>query len=604
MVRGSEIRKGARSGAGAGWRRVLLSAALVVALAGGLGGLWSGDASAQLPGLERLLGGSAPASSQSSSDQAAPDRAGQGQAEFGQAPPGPSSLGQSSPAQSLAPRFRSSEPPSVDDYARLLSSPAARRETLPPATLSIDTIEDYIDVFRARLAAIIYRAPTAFGELETTMQAASPTGKPVHFIGIAAFAGLLLIVGRAVTELFNVFIARPIFVRMQRPDPVGYGDKLPVLAARLMLSLVAVGVCLATAVAAGLAFYDGHKPTLVTVLAVFSAYGSIIMAHTFWRMVLAPFLPDYRLPAIGDRPARALYRWLSLASITAILSSAFSFWVEALGLPREVLVVVTAGTTLASVVLLAVGLRANRKTITAILVGGGRGSGVEGADVASARASALDTAPELGEGSRRAVQDGPAARAAPLTWLQQGVAFGWGPVTVLALLVTWAELAFRLVMGIDAGAERILAPFLVLVVVMLVYASVVYVSDRIFARRRRVRDVNAASRAAEAAEAAQAAQAAQAGPAGALVRSEADVARPYPDQRYLSASAGELIPAGSRDPGIAAARDVDGRLERTDGPTLGIGDAEGGDDEGYSGGPPAIAPQVPERPPGGLRSFE
>ncbi|MEM6971885.1 MAG: mechanosensitive ion channel family protein [Pseudomonadota bacterium] len=544
-------------------------------------------ASAQLPALDRFLN-TPPSAEETSGESTAQSR--------------PT---QSTPSQSLPQRFQSAEPASAEDYSRILTSrpvPGLPAGSTLEAPFTLDSIEDYVDVFRARLLAIVYKVPSAFGELTTTMQAASPTGRPVHFLGIAAFAGLLLIAGRAVTELFNVFIARPIFVRMQRPNPAGYGEKLPVLAMRLFLSLIAIVVCLSTAAAAGVAFHDGHQPTLATVMAVFGAYAAIIMMHTFWRMVLAPFLPEYRLPAVGDREARAVYRWLSMSSIAAILAAAFSHWIAALGLPREVLVVVTASATLLATVLLCVSLRANRRTITAILLGGGRGAGPEAAAMASRQAEALAAPRTMGERTHPETPRGK-TEPRPQTWLQQIVALSWEPAAYLALLVTWGELAFRLVMGIETGAERIMAPFFVLVAVMVVYATVVFASDRIFARRRAVRRLNAASRAAEAEEASRQSMASApnpvtpdtpfAGPA-ALPSAQPAAADPAPSARGIAEG----------DAGLRAARDVDGRLGRTDGPTVGSGDGQGGGDDEYSGGPPAMAVQGIERDTGGMRSFE
>ncbi|MEL7173049.1 MAG: hypothetical protein AAFN05_08825, partial [Pseudomonadota bacterium] len=367
-----------------------------------------------------------------------------------------SSATSSRPAQS----FRSSDGPSIQDYARLNEQQREER----PMTASLDAAGDYLGVFRARLGATLARVPDAFDELGVTMSAASPTGRAVHFVGIGVFAMLLIIVGRAVAELYLSFIARPIFVRMQRSSPRGYTEKLPVIVARVVLAVFSVTITLSVAVATGLFFYDDHPETLLTAITVFGSYAAVMIVHSVWRITLAPFLPQYRIPYIEDAPARALYRWIVLSSIVAIIGAAFAFWVEGIGLPREILVIVTAAVTLLTLALLLATMRVNHAAITGIMIGDRRGR--------------------------------------PMTWLQQGVSAAWAPAAAIYLIVSWADLVFRLVMGADAGPERLMIPFFVIVVGALVYAVVIYVVERIFDRQRRIRDVNA--RAAARAEAAEA----------------------------------------------------------------------------------------------------
>ncbi|MEM6488149.1 MAG: mechanosensitive ion channel domain-containing protein [Pseudomonadota bacterium] len=462
----------------------------------------------------------------------------------------------------------SGQPPTVDDYRRLAASGGSSFAASAPEQAgmvsSLAAFEVSLGIFRARLLGIIDRVPDAVAEISSTLRAASPTGRPLHFLGIAVFTALLLMMGRAVGELYYAYLARPIFVRLQKPDPQGYGDKLPVLVVRLVLTVIGVAIVVSVAQVVGLAFYSGHKPTLITVIVVFAAYASIQIAHTFWRVVLAPFLPAYRLPVIDDRQARGLYRWITAASVISLIAAAFSYWVEALGLPREVSVVVTAGSTLLSVIALALALSMNRRTISTILLGG--------------------QAPVQADGL-----------PARLTALQQIVVLGWWPLTVVYLLGSWGDLFFRLVMGIEAGAERIIAPFTVLVSMMLIYALVVFASDRIFARRRRIRALNAA---ADRAAAAEAARDAASDAARAVGRDAAAAGR---------GAIGTGIPGidGAVPPDVAAVGDVD-RLSRTDGPeTSGASGDGGGEDEGPSGGPPsAVERRAMGAPIGGMRTFE
>jgi len=310
-----------------------------------------------------------------------------------------------------------------------------------------------VSLFRERLVGLLQRAPGAFEAIGTTLAAASPSGRAGFFLGVAVFAGLLLVVGKAVADFFIQFVARPVFIRMQAGPATGYADKLPVLVYRVLLTLVGIALVIAIAAAVGLFFYEEHGATQLTVIVIFGVYAAVMLSDTIWRMVLAPFLPRFRLPAIGDGAARRLYRWLTYTTSFGITASAFSYWMLELGLPREVHVLVTLLMTLVTVVLLLAAIRAEGATVSEMLLGG------------RARGEA--------------------------TWLQRAGVALWSPLFSLYLIGTWGDLAFRLIMGIEAGASRLLAPYLTLIAALLVYAVLVYAIERVFERQRRIRALNA-----------------------------------------------------------------------------------------------------------------
>ena len=353
------------------------------------------------------------------------------------------------PGTPLAPPAGARSTPTASDYARLAEAVA---ETRSETAAMAGTADTYIRVFRSRLLSILTRAPDALGEVGTTLAAASPTGRPIYFLGVAIFAALLLVTGRAVAELYYIYVARPVFVRMQKPHPVGYAEKVPVLASRVLLGLPGLAMMLLVAVLVGLFFYQDHRATMLTVLLVFATYFCLTIVHTLWRMILAPYLPEYRLPAVSDTEARQLYLWLTAASAFAVAASAFAIWMEGLGLPREVHVLVTLVFALGTVALLLGVIRANADIVSAIILAG-------------------------------------RPRAAT-SWITRLAASLWAPVTAVYLVFSWGDLAFRLVMGIDAGPGRLLVPYLILIGGFVLYGLVMYVIERVFARQRRMRQIN------------------------------------------------------------------------------------------------------------------
>ena len=111
------------------------------------------------------------------------------------------------PLQSLPASAGAAAAPSAADYARVAESAP---EPMLGATQKV------VSLFRERLVGLLQRVPDAFEDIGTTLAAASQTGQAGFFLGVAVFAGLLLAVGSAVTEFFVQFIARPVFIRLQR----------------------------------------------------------------------------------------------------------------------------------------------------------------------------------------------------------------------------------------------------------------------------------------------------------------------------------------------------------------------------------------------------
>ena len=385
-----------------------------------------------------------PAPAQVSGYDALFGTAGEADAETDSAAPPPR---QSRPS----PEFDPASVPDASEYARV----AAEYET--PL---LGAAMDLVDVFRTRAVAILSDAPGAASAVVTTLEAASPTGRAAYFIGVAVFALLLLAVGQAVNRLFAVYVARPLFVSQQKAAPQGYLDKLPLLAWRMMLTVLGVVLTIAVAGAIGLVYYDGHEATLTTALAIFLGYAAIVVIDTLWRMALCPFLPHYRLPALGERDARRLYRWLTAISAGSIAALALTLWLRLIGVPQEAYVLISIGLAASVVLALLLAIRATGGAISGAIRGG----------------------------RPRAEQ----------SWLTLTAAGIWRPLAVLYLIAALAKLVFDLIMGVPTGLERLVVPYLVLVGAMIVYAGASYAIERVFARRRLIRARNAAAARAEA----------------------------------------------------------------------------------------------------------
>ncbi len=392
-----------------------------------------GNTQAQVLDYGSLLG-----DSDSSAQQSTPSQSTGTQSPL----PSPSLPSSSEPLQST-PTFGQGGAPSIADYGLVA-------EDVPDPMLN--ATRQAVSVFRARLRSTLQRLPESIGEIQTALAAASPTGRPSYFVGVALFALLLLMVGRAVALLYAVYVAKRLMIAIQQKDPQGYLGKLPVLAYRLFLTVIAVAITLTVAISIGLFFYQEHAATQTTAIIVFAAYAIIMIVDTVWRMAVAPYLSEYRLPVISDGDARSLYRWLSLATVFGVISMAFAYWMQALGLSAEVHVAITVTLSLITVLIILALIRAHRKTIGGIILAG----------------------------RTREEASWPALAASSV----------WAPIVTLYLVFTWGEMAFRLIMGIDSNPVRLVAPYAIFMAGMIVYAVASYIIERIFARNRRIEEIN------------------------------------------------------------------------------------------------------------------
>ncbi|MEM0988697.1 MAG: mechanosensitive ion channel family protein [Pseudomonadota bacterium] len=336
--------------------------------------------------------------------------------------------------------------PTAADYGRVAS-------TSPDPML--DATSQAVEIFRARLKATIERLPEAFNDIDNALAASSPTGRASYFVGIALFAALLLVIGRAFTFIFYIYVARPLIVGIQTrlTNPQGYLEKLPLLAWRVFMTTVGAGIAVTVAVLIGLVFAQGHQPSVTTTIIVFATYALMISVDTVWRMALAPYLPRFRIPHFSDSDAGSLYRWLSIVSGSGILTMAFCYWVQALRLAPEVHTAITILLSLAIVLAFIVMAQVHRRAITgAILQGQPR-------DQAS--------------------------------WPQVIGATIWFPGLILYMLFTWGDMSFRMVMGIDQAPFRMAMPYFIFLVGMIVYAAASYLIERVFARSREISQMNA-----------------------------------------------------------------------------------------------------------------
>lgn len=329
---------------------------------------------------------------------------------------------------------------------------------------AISATQESVNIFRQKLRRFMSAAPDYLGNIGETLDGQSPTGSWTYFLGVFVFVAFLLAIGRAGATLGGVYIALPVMRRIQKPNPQGMVEKLPVLAARVGLQLGLMVLALAIVVAVGSGFYVDHEPTIKTVVAVIGAWVIGQVIDVCWRMSISPFLPLYRIPRMTDTEAVRLYRWVTVGAWFGVISITYYTWLEEMGASEETVGLSIMGSTLISVILAALLIRYNGRAITHAMLGG--------------------------------------ATRTEASWLGAVASVLWRPVVLAYFVFAMLEMSFRVIMGLERGVPLLAGFFGVLLSVLLVYALTVYIVERLFHRARAVREMNDGADAAEAAEAA------------------------------------------------------------------------------------------------------
>lgn len=330
------------------------------------------------------------------------------------------------------------------------------------AESALEMTQQQVGVFRQKARRIFGAAGNYFERIERTLDAASPNGSAGYFLGVIFFTAVLLAIGRAGAMIFALYVGLPLMRRIQKPNPVGVVDKLPVLAARVALQAAGVLIMLLIAVAVGSGFYTEDENTIKTVLALASAFVLIQLVDVLWRMVVSPYLPDYRIPALSDAEARRLYRWLAAGATIGIASIIFVAWLEELGADEEVVALTSMAGSAVSLFMVFALVRRSRRAISAAMLGG--------------------------------------ASRSEATWIAAAASVLWAPAVLAYMVFAWFESSYRLIMGLELGMPLLAGAFVVLLVGLMVYALAIYVIERLFRRARAIRAANEAMARAEAAE--------------------------------------------------------------------------------------------------------
>ena len=355
----------------------------------------------------------------------------------------------------------------VDSAGGLLNQPAPARTgegAQPEDALATDAsplmhLQERGNQFRTALIKRIVQLPDAINEVVYILRAASPDGTLWAFGKTLLIALALFAVGVVVeVEVFGKRIARRFVTAKVQEAPVGYAEKMPFLVFRFFMGIIGVLVSMLVAYVLGALLFGPLEDTAIQFTATLINIGYFVcrVAAGLWRMILSPFLMQYRIPVFSDRDAKRLHRWLWIMASLDTCAILFGIWIGELGLNYDVYAFIASLMSAAIVVANILMIWVNRRAISNALRQG------KPASECSA----------VGRFMSRA----------------------WAPLVVAYALFAWVELTYDLVLENPSSVPLIAGAYGILVSIIVVYGVINYAIERGFARARMMRRLNALRR--------------------------------------------------------------------------------------------------------------
>jgi len=354
----------------------------------------------------------------------------------------------------------------VDQGAAALETDVGATE--PPRPSAIQAVRLRLLDLRTKTKERLDAVQETRAYAQATLETASPTGKKLEFLWIVLRWSIGLVCGWAfVAFYYGPKILGPWFIPKIKENPKGIAEKLPILATRAMTGYSAALIMIFFGFVVGGLLWGAppNEAAEITIGIWFTVTALYVVFDQTWRMVLSPYLTQYRLPALTDVEARKLYRWLGGTTALTLIFMGLCEWMLELGLPANTHALITTFLTFLIVLMNIVLVLVNRGAISHAMLGG--------------------------------VSIG---NASPLARLVQTL---WVPFVILYLMFSWLSTAYRLIVNNDEGVPfTVVGLYAILLIVIVVYGVVLYLVDRIFNRERRMREMREQARQAEAMEAA------------------------------------------------------------------------------------------------------
>ncbi len=336
------------------------------------------------------------------------------------------------------------------------SSGDASPEAEASASAIMD-VQDRVLQFRSSLIQRVLDLPRDFNEVIYILRATSPTGEIWTFFEAICISAIFFAIGMfAEGQIYGKRFARRFVVSRSKDNPIGYAEKMPWLVFRFFMGLGGILFSMAVAYLIGFVVFGPlDDPAMqFTVSIINTAYFLSRFVAGLWRMILSPFLSQYRIPMLSTSDARRLYYWLVFLGTLDICRLLFTVWIRELGLNYDVYAFMTSLLAAVVVALNILMVLVNRKALSDAIRQG-----------------------ETRENSSLVVRV---------------LSVFWAPLVIVYMLYAWAQVTYHLVIGIPLKVPLIAGAYAILLSIIVVYGVINFFIERSFARARAIREMNEA----------------------------------------------------------------------------------------------------------------
>ena len=310
------------------------------------------------------------------------------------------------------------------------------------------------DSVRSRLEAL----PYSVFEVRNILKQTSPDGRIQTYVEVLAWNILFLLLGRWLSiEIYGKRFVKGFVVARIKEHPQGYREKMPFLMFRFLMGIGGTVFAMLMALIVGYLFFGEAENLSIqfTITAIFTAFFLSRTVSDLWRMVLSPFLSQYRLPPFSDRDAKRLYIWASALATFDISVVMFTTWVADFGLNYNVYAMVYGGLTLVGALGNVLMILFNARAISNAIRGG--------------------AAPDQ------------------VSWILRFISFAWAPFLILYLVFSWFKLAVDLVLEVQDSIPIVASSYAIFMSVVVAYGAMNYLLERYFDRNRKLEELNTES---------------------------------------------------------------------------------------------------------------
>ena len=329
------------------------------------------------------------------------------------------------------------------------------QEAQPQSASALMKTQDQLLQFRSTLIQRILDLPSDINEVLFILRATSPTGEIWEFFRVLYMSLILFAIGMLVEKrVYGRKIAVKFVVSRSKDNPDGYSEKMPWLIFRFFMGLIGILVSMAVAYVIGFVVFGPIEDPAIQFTAgvINTAYFMSRFVAGLWRMILSPFLAQYRIPPLSTSHARRLYYWLIILGTIDICRLLFSIWIRELGLNYDVYAFMTSLSAAIVVALNILMVLVNRKPLSSAILRG-----------------------EPQENS---------------TLVVRVLAIVWAPLVILYMLYAWAQVTYHLVIGVPLSIPLIAGAYSILLSILVVYGVINFFIERCFARARAIREMN------------------------------------------------------------------------------------------------------------------